>query len=279
VQVFTRHAPLAAALARTPAGGAFAGALGDPLVDVFAVTHNNAVGGKQDVHVSHATSLRIVLAAPDDGRPLRQAMVDGAARLVRDVRREVTLRTTVTNPLTADAFDLYITGNCIQGAPPRCFDGVQGDHRTWLNVWLGSDDRVVAVRDRNGSPSVRTGMFHGVQVVDATVDVASLDEAFIEVASDGLGVLELRPDGGAVYRLGWWRQAKGIPDVVDIDIAAPPGWEVMAVRTTGGARRLPLLGPDASPGGLVVARRADGVHLSGTIASDLTVEVELRPAR
>jgi len=222
--------------------------------------------------------LRVALGAPDEGRALRQVVVDGVARPVREVRRDVTLRTTIVNPLAAGDFDRYITGNCLVGPGQGCFEGVEGDHRAWLSVWLGERDVVRAVRDADGFPSVRSGTFHGVAVIDGLLEVPSLSEAWLEVESSGTGVVELLPDGTLRYRLGWWRQAKAVPDLLDVEIVAPPGWRVASVSVEGAQGRVPLLGPGATSHreGLTVGRRGDGVVVSGQVGSDLTLEVVLR---
>ena len=276
VQVHARDAVVADAFARLPVSGRLADVLTDPLRDTFAVTVNNAVGGKQDVHVTHATRLRVTLGVPVMTGPAERIVgTDGTVRLVRSAPRSVSVRQTVGNPLTAGAFDRYVTGNCLTGPGPGCFLGPEGDHRAWLTFWMREGDRIVGVRDADGFPPVRSGTFRGVGVIDAVLDVPSRSETFIEVQADGDARVEVLGDGSVVYRLGWWRQAKAVPDLIDLEVVAPDGWRVASVTTQGGETRVPLFGPtgDAS---LTVGRRPGATVISGSVGTEVDVEIVLR---
>ena len=276
VQVHARDAVVADAFARLPVSGRLADALTDPLRDTFAVTVNNAVGGKQDVHVTHATRVRVTLGVPEpSGSPERVVAPDGTVRLVRSVPRSVTVRQTVVNPLAAGAFDLYVTGNCLTGPGQGCFAGLEGDHRAWLTFWLRGGDRVAAVRDAEGFPPVRSGTFHGAGVIDAVLEVPSRSEASIELEAEGSVRVEVLGDGSVVYRLAWWRQAKAVPDLIDVEVVAPDGWRVVSVTTHGGETRVPLFGPSGETP-LTVGRRPGAAVVSGSVGSGVEVEVVLR---
>jgi hypothetical protein len=123
-----------------------------------------------------------------------------------------------------------------------------------------------------------TGTFHGVAVIDALLEVPSRSEAWLEVEAFGTGVVELLPDGTLRYRLGRWRQAKAVSDLLDVEIVAPPGWRVASVSVDGAQGRVPLLGPGATShrGALTVGRRGDGMVVSVQVGSDVTLEVVLR---
>jgi hypothetical protein len=96
----------------------------------------------------------------------------------------------------------------------------------------------------------------------------------VEVEAEGSVALEVRGDGSVVYRMGWWRQAKAVPDLIDLEVVAPEGWQVVSVTTSGGARVL-LFGP-AGSAPLTIGRRPDGAVVSVSIGSGVDLEVVLR---
>jgi hypothetical protein len=97
----------------------------------------------------------------------------------------------------------------------------------------------------------------------------------IEVEAEGSVAVEVRGDGTVAYRMGWWRQAKAVPDLIDLEVVAPEGWQVVSVTTTGGDARVPLFGA-AGSGPLTIGRRPDGAVVSGSVGSGVDVEVVLR---
>lgn len=298
LQVHARDVVVASALRTTPAGGRFADDLVTPATDVLAVTVNNAVGGKQDVHVAHATTISVELGDPAAAGAVRRVTgADGRSLRVRELARRVSVRTEITNPLTPGAFDLYVTGNCRVGTPTQgCFLGPEADHRAWLTFWLGAGDVPWAVRDADGYPPVRVGHFHGVTTIDRHLEVLSRRSGWVEVVTDGTTDVELDEDGTLVYRLRWWRHAKAIHDRLDVTVTAPDGWEVVDVTLTGGdggesgdagsssrggAAGAPttsrLLGPDRDRAPITLLPDPDRAHASGTVERDVTLTVRLRP--
>ena len=281
LQVHTRDAVAARALAGLPSSGRLADAFARDGVDTFAVTVNNAVGGKQDVHVAHTTDIVVSLGDPSTGEALRGASgPDGATMLLRSVARQVTVRQTITNPLVPGSYDLYITGHCLVGTPESgCFLGPEADHRAWLTFWLGEQDTPVAVRDADGFPPVTLGVFHGVTTVDRHLEVGSASSAWVEVVADGTADVELQPDGTAVYRLAWWRQAKAIGDDLWLRVAAPDGWRIVAADLVGADRRLPSgSGAHGAPTPVpVVTPDGDVAEVLGIVGTDVTLEVRMAP--
>jgi hypothetical protein len=279
LQVYSRDVLTSRSLAALPVAGRFADDLARPGIDMFAVTVNNAVGGKQDVHVEHATDITIRLEDPGAAGPVRGVPDAGGRPLrLREVRREATVRTAITNPLEPGAFDLYITGNCLVGTDTYgCFLGREADHRAWLTFWLGESDVPRVVRDRDGFPPVRVGYFHGVTTIDRHLEVPSASQRWVEVTSVGAADLELLDDGTVRYRLGWWRQAKGIADRLSLHIEAPAGWEIVSAAVVDAGRSLPLLGPDRALAPLVLTTTATSVDVRGATGNDVLVEVVLRP--
>lgn len=288
LQVHARDRVVALALRGTPAGGRLADDLATPAADVLAMTVNNAVGGKQDVHVGHATRIEVTLGDPAAAGPVRQVEgPDGRSLRVRELERRVSMRTTITNPLVRGGADLYVTGNCLVGTDrPGCFLGPEADHRAWLTFWLGAADVLWAVRDADGYPQVRVGKFHGVTTIDRHLEVGSRSSGWVEVIADGSVDVELGVDGTLVYRLRWWRQAKAIPDVLDFAVQLPAGWEAVDVRLDTGPRvggdpdgTDGLLGPDRGRAPITVLPGADAVHASGITGRDTTLTLVLRQVR
>ena len=87
----------------------------------------------------------------------------------------------------------------------------------------------------------------------------------------------LDPDGLLTYRWSFWRQAKGVPDVVDVTLAAPDGWEVEGAALVGAGASVPLAGPDADREGATLRVRRRSVSLAGALGSDAEVVLRLRP--
>jgi hypothetical protein len=220
--------------------------------DLLAVTANNATGGKMDVHLSHRirAELDLELGRSDDLR----------------ARREGSIRVTVGNPLPDEGMDLYIIGNClVDDAQSRCFQGPPGLNRTWFSVWAPAGSDFHGMRDPTGDLPLYGGSIRGQEVVDRYLETPARSENWFE--TDLGGDVELVADGGElVYRLTWWRQAKAVPDELELAITAPEGWDVGDFAVTGG-------GPD----GAVEVRAQDRVlRITGPVTEDLEIELRLR---
>lgn len=262
LQVFSRDEDEQAAFEALNAAGAMPRGAD---TDVLAVTANNAVGGKQDVHVGHRTSVEVTLGTP--GRA-----ADGSLHLERDA----TVGVTVDNPLPAEGRDLYVIGNCHD--PERragCFEGPPGQNRTWFSVWGPSGTRLLEARGDDGSGAAFPGEIDGLHVIDRYLDTPPQDSAGFEV--DVVAKAPLRIEGGAlVYELTWWSQSKATPDLLEVRVAAPDGWRVRDVTLTGGGdgRGMGVHGDGQS-----LAVEADGsgssAHVTGTVSADATLRVEL----
>jgi hypothetical protein len=270
LQVHATRPAEAAAFARLPVGGAFADALADPRVDLTAVTANNAVGGKQDVRLGHRFAARIALGRPG------AAFDEPDGTVVHPTPRAQSLAITLVNPLPRIGLDRYVLGNCLVGGETwGCFEGPDGDNRTWWSVWMDVDEDVTAVRGPVGLLVGRSSL-HGAQVLDPYVEVRSQSSETITIASRGQALLVER-EGALEYTWAWWRQAKAISDVVDVVIIAPPGWRVETATLTGGAGRLDLLGEDAGAAPAALTVEDARVRLTGAIGRDTRVVVRLVP--
>ena len=271
LQVHSTDRDERAALATVPAGGDLAGALGREDADVLAVTHNNFVGGKQDVHLGHRLAIGVQLVAPDAAAPRGP---DGTVEVDRRLVAEVG----ISNTLEPGAHDVAITGNCLVGVPGRgCFDGPEAENRSWVTFWLDAVDTVLQVTDADGFPDVVTGAMHGAATYDVYVDVPPLESRSVRLEAEGPVPAVLDPDGLLTYRWSFWRQAKGVPDVVDVTLAAPDGWEVEGAALVGAGASVPLAGPDADREGATLRVRRRSVSLAGALGSDAEVVLRLRP--
>lgn len=276
LQVHSTRAVEQRALATSAMGGDLAGPLADRMLDVVTVTHNNAVGGKQDVHLGHRLSIGVGLAAPDAAalRAARQA--EGG---IVSVERELVIEAGITNTLSPGAFDLYITGNCLVGGSTYgCFRGPEAFNRSWLTFWLDPATLVRQVSDQTGFPSVSRGTMHASSTYDVFIEVPPLEQRSVRLEASGPWQVAVEPDGSLTYRMMLWRQAKGVPDVVDVTVSAPDGYDVAEASMRGGRMVALLAGPDAdvSPAQLRVRRRS--VSVFGASGTDLELTVRMRPA-
>jgi hypothetical protein len=231
--------------------------------DLLAVTANNAVGGKQDVHLGHEIDVSIRLG------PVARAG-DGALT----VGRGATIAVTVDNPLPSEGMDLYVIGSCIRpDGTIRCFEGPPGSNRTWFSLWAPVGSRVVDAR-ADAEPSLASvGTYRGLMVVDRLHETGPGQRATFEVDIDGRVAVELTPDA-VVYELHWWRQAKAVPDLLTVEVHPPEGWTIADLEVVGGGdgRGFGVHGD----GRRLTAEVADGVaRLEGTITADAQVRVHL----
>ncbi len=264
LQVYTRDEHVQEALASVGATGQLEL---DEGADTFAITANNVVGGKQDVHLGHRFRFAI---------DLQRLQRDGAGDPV--ARRRSLVDVTVDNPLPASGLDEYIIGNCyLPGEENRCFAGDPGVNRTWFSLWTSPADQVMGFTSDDGSRPARfSSTFRDLRVIDHFLLTPSEDEATFSLDIDGeVPIREV--DGGFVYEFSWWRQAKAIPDLLDVQVAPPDGWQVGDVEVVGGGSGTGL--GVYGEGQELSAEVADGVaEISGTVTADLRVRVHLVPA-
>jgi hypothetical protein len=262
LQMFSAHADEQAAFHGLGVAGAFGREA--ETGDLLAMTANNAVGGKMDVHLGHRFSgdLRIDLEParrPDQRRAIREGSV----------------RVAVDNPLPAEGMDLYIIGNCTLGEGGGCFEGPPGVNRTWFTVWTPETTRLVEARDSGGVTHAWSGELHGLRTHDRYLETEPESDAWFELDLSG-DVTLVRDGHELVYRLTWWRQSKAIPDLLDLTVRAPDGWHVNGATIDGGDGRAAMgVHGGAEPVDVEVTDGRARVH--GAAASD--VEVEIRFGR
>jgi hypothetical protein len=234
--------------------------------DLLAVTANNAVGGKQDVHLGHHVSADITLADPrrDD---------DGEVTLAR----RTDLRVDVENPLPSEGMDEYIIGNCLVGdAEGGCFDGPPGQNRTWFTAWGPGGSRLLPTAEGSVPVGVRATEFRGLAAYDRYLETEPEGRNGFELAFEGRAPAHLE-DGQLSYDLGWWAQSKAVPTLVDVSVAPPDGWTVEAAEVSGGGT-----GTGTGPQGAGVELSATldddgGARLSGTVTADAVLHLHLVP--
>ena len=235
-----------------------------PDADLIALTANNVVGGKQDVHLGYTSEVAVNLNAV-------QVDADGSLSVLRDL--EIGVR--VDNPLPSSGRDVYVIGNCyVPDAANRCFEGETGANRTWFSLWLSPLTRATGFTSDDGAPPTRlAGRFRDLTVVDHFLLTPSEGHAGFVVEAEGTAPLQ-RDIDSVVYELLWWRQAKAIPDLLELTVTPPPGWSIGGVAVVGGGvgRGTGVHG-DGVP---LAARVIDGVgQVRGTVTADTRVRVQL----
>ena len=235
--------------------------------DLLAVTVNNAVGGKQDVYVGHRVAADVTLDLP-------RSAEDGDSTLVR---RDLDLTVEVDNPLPSTGMDLYVIGNClVEGDRNRCFEGPPGWNRSWFSIWTRGEHTLQDRRTPQGTLPVTVGDFRGLSVVDHHLETPPRDRAWFELTL--VGDVPVVFDGEAlIYRLDWWRQAKAIPDLIEVTITPPDRWAVVEVVVDGGGEGR---GMGVHGGGVPLRAdvRGDGRGVVvGTVDADTSIEVRLEP--
>jgi hypothetical protein len=260
LQVFSRHEAEQAAFEEL----GIAGALRPPDgADLFAVTANNAVGGKQDVHLGHRVAVDVTLDDPRrDGDEVT-------------VLRDATVRTEVDNPLPSEGMDEYVIGNCLVGGDRnQCFEGPPGENRTWFSVWADGTTELVAERGDDGRNRVRAGTLRGLKMFDRYLDTPPQSELGFEL--DLTGVAPATTDGEhLVYEWAWWAQSKAIPTLLDVTVAGPDGWRVVEVEVVGGGDGRGF-GPHGDGHPLTADLDEDGrARLTGTVTADATLRIRM----
>jgi hypothetical protein len=233
-------------------------------VDLFALTANNAVGGKQDVHLGHEVRLDVTL---DDVRR------NDAGEL--SAHRYLGVRTTVHNPLPATGYDEYVLGSCyVPGRVSRCFEGEPGQNRTWFSFWAPPVLDITGF-DAGGAPGPNSfgASFRDLRVVDHLQVTEPEDTSTFTLAGDGRAPLSMDV-GSLVYELQWWRQAKATPDRLHVEVAPPSGWAVGGVEVVGGGggTGMGVFGDGEPLVAEVVGGRA---RLTGTVTADTWLRVHL----
>ncbi len=203
--------------------------------DFLAVTANNAVGGKQDVHVEHSYDVTVELGEP-------MVAADGTVYVDRTAR----IRVTVDNPLPSSGMDAYIIGNCLVGQPEnQCFDGPPGWNRTWFSVWSPTSSTLRAAQSSNGHASVTNSRFNGLRVVDRDLGTPPQGSAWFEVEISGPVTVDARGDV-VDYQLHLWHQSSALEAPYRVVVEPPEGWAVVAAAggaVTSNAEAMPV-GPD-----------------------------------
>ncbi|HEX2028578.1 MAG TPA: DUF4012 domain-containing protein [Nitriliruptorales bacterium] len=226
--------------------------------DLLAVTANNAGGNKMDVHVGHRIGGEIRLTAPDGDQ----------------VQRQATLGVAVDNPLATDGHDPYIVGNClITGGADGCYDGPPGLNRTWFTVWAPEPATALGARDADGDRLlVGLGRIHGQLAVDHFLETPARSRNHFVVDLAGSAPIG-REGADLVYRLTLWRQAKAVPDRLELTVVAPDGWDVAGAAVDGGGAGsgMGLYGEPGPP--VAAAVHDDRVRLTGDANAHVTVTV------
>jgi hypothetical protein len=260
IQMFSSDPDEQASFERAGIAGRLTAADG---ADLLSVTANNAVGGKQDVHLGHRVIADIAL---DDPRRDEEGEVS--------VARRTDLRVEVDNPLPPDGMDTYIIGNCLIGTvESACFEGPPGANRTWFTAWFPRpaelDDPLGSVRR-----GVRPTAIRDLAAFDIMLETPSESTAGMGFTVEGRSPATLgRRD--LTYELTWWAQSKATPTLLDISVAAPEGWRIVELEATGGGtgRGLGAFGDGEELRTEVTAE--GGARLSGTVSADLHLRARM----
>lgn len=231
--------------------------------DLLTVTANNAVGGKQDVHLGHRVVAEVTLEDPrrDD---------EGAVT----VARRTELQIEVDNPLPGAGMDEYIIGNCLVGTlENQCFDGPPGHNRTWFTAWTPGpaelEDPVAAV-----ASGLRPTAFRGFAAFDRFLETPPESTADFSLAWNGRAPAST-DRGELIYELSWWAQSKATPTQLDVTVAPPDGWRIIDVEFAGGGTGHGL-GAFGDADSLEVAVDGQGrAHLSGNATADALLHVRM----
>jgi hypothetical protein len=260
LQVYSVASDEQAAFASVGVAGALTPAEG---VDLLAVTANNTGGGKQDVHVGHSFDISVDLS------DVRRAE-DGSLSVLRTASIEVGL----DNPLPESGLDEYVIGNCVvDDDVNRCFEGPPGRNWTWFSMWLPLATDVVGARTDLGSRVSGLQDYRDHLVVDQYLGTPP--EARSSFGIDVEGRAPVRVDDDAlVYELRWWRQAKAIPDLLDVEVAVPDGWSIRDVELVGGGEGRGM-GVHGEGIALEVTTNGSVVHLRGTVTADTSLRIHL----
>jgi hypothetical protein len=267
LQVFSERPDEQEAFTDIGVGGALPAPFGTDGADALVVVANNAVGGKQDVHLGHEFAIDVRLGQvfqADDGTLF-------AARAGE-------VGVTVDNPLPSSGLDEYIIGSCFRpGEDVACFQGDPGWNQTWFSAFLPTGTSVVAARSDEVSTPVSTyGTYNAFEVVDHFQVTPPESRGSFELDIDGWAPLT-RQEQTITYELLWWRQAKAIPDLLDVRVQPPAGWRIADAEVIGGGDGR---GFGVHGGGIDLTTEFDDgqVRLHGTVTADTRLRVHLTAA-
>ena len=233
-------------------------------VDLLAVTASNANADKKDVHLGHRITATLELSDVRVGSDSVTAIRSG------------TIEVEVVNPLGTTGHDTYILG----GAEPRTIFSVDpppredvAPSRTWFTLWTHESTGVTQIREGGEPISLASGTIHGHRAFDHVLEVTPESEASFEMDVTGPVTLERRPSR-LVYRLLLWRQSKAIPDVWDLTLRAPEGYEIVDAGLEGGGdgTGMGVLGDAGKPS---LLRSPGEVRVTGGLTRDATLVVRL----
>jgi hypothetical protein len=260
LQVFTADEGTQAAFREVGATGELVA--GD--ADLFALTANNVVGGKQDVHLGHEVDLDVQLTEvrrTDEGDLL--------------ALRDVALTATVDNPLPTSGLDPYIIGSCyLPDQLNRCFEGNPGENRTWFSAWASPMLQVSGFTSDDGTePNSLNATYRDLRVVDHLHLTPAGSRASFGLEGEGRTPLRRDVDS-VVYELLWWHQSKAIPDLLDVRVGPPEGWAIDRIEVIGGGSGR---GMGVHGGGQPLEAEVTGgvAHLTGTVTADTRLRVHL----
>lgn len=261
LQVHSVHVSEQAVLDELHATGRFAPR--DPGDDLLAVTAVNAAANKADVHVAHRLHHDISLQEQDGAwsRTARSGL-------------------TVTNAVDPEA-DRYISDSLVSQSvtEPARSTGIRGLVRTWVTVWTPEAASLVAVTADDGAPRhASSGSMHGRRALDHVLDTPSGETTGIEVVSDAPVIVTSDGDR-VVYALTVWRQAKGVADDLELQVAPPHGWEIVGVELDHTEVAVGLGPAPYRHAPRVTSSGPEGVLVHGSLTADLRLEVVLQPAR
>jgi hypothetical protein len=229
--------------------------------DLLAVTAANAGADKTDVHVGHRISADVALT--------RLPGTDGVERTAR-------VEVEVVNPLAPLDHDQHITGTSLPGRHPesRVRDAL---NRTWFTLWTDGRTRLVGATADGAPLPVSVSNIHGHRGFDHVLDTPSRQTRSFRMQVTGPAELTQEGDR-AVYRLTLWRQAKAVPDHVDVTIRAPEGAVISDASFDGGGSGAGT-GVLGTPVPLSLTSGPATVRLTGSVTADVTITVALIPGR
>jgi hypothetical protein len=194
---------------------------------------------------------------------------DGSLSVLRTASIEVGL----DNPLPASGMDEYVIGNCVvEDDVNRCFEGPPGWNWTWFSLWLPQrpTSSLLAPIAAAGCPASGT-----IATTSSSISTSAPRRRPVPASDRRRGTCP-RPvdDDALVYELRWWRQAKAIPDLLDVEVEVPDGWSIREVELVGGGEGRGM-GVHGDGVALEVTTNGSVVHLRGTVTADTSLRIHL----